>query len=316
MTNPKVPAQTLPGGGPHYPPPSNPRPRPPAPGPSKRPVTTTKTTAIPITAAEIPPGVPATIPLSLETNWFAATPPKFPPQAVRNLPNPIHTATYEWECMESAENRARGLDWTLIGAIQWAVGDMRTITKVRVCWNSADVRGSVRGEQKVVVLVPLDDDSGGEGDKKGAGCGGGGGGGGEDGDGEESKKELTEAELRRYADLYGPHVVAYCRNRVGARVGDGECWTLAKEALEEAGRVVEAAGGEGVMGSVGRTHGCCVLEWDAKGGLPAEGVLGLAGVRTGDVLEIEGGYFEKVKVRGGMRGVQRVRVRVGKHTAV
>jgi hypothetical protein len=37
---------------------------------------------------------------------------------------------------------------------------------------------------------------------------------------------LRREELVKYSELYGPHVVQWCTERIGQRVGNGECWTV------------------------------------------------------------------------------------------
>ncbi|KAL2366877.1 hypothetical protein RJZ56_000209 [Blastomyces dermatitidis] len=249
-----------------------------------------------------------TIPLNLDENWFATTPPTFPYPALRELPTPILRTNYEWECIDSLCPRG-SQDWTLIGAVQWDVGDRRTITKVRVRWNSADIRGTVRGEQKLVVVLPHGKVEEEEEEKE------------EDDDDDEGGRLSdiqVQVQLQLAAHRYGPHIVSYCREHMGRTVGDGECWTLAAEALKGAGRAAEMAGYEAPMRSVGRRHGACVLEWEAGGGIPVEGILGLAGVMSGDVLEIEDGHFRRVRVVEVLGGLGRgeENVRVGRHTAV
>ncbi|KKZ61918.1 hypothetical protein EMCG_00480 [[Emmonsia] crescens] len=237
-------------------------------------------------------------------------PPTFPYPALRELPTPILRTTYEWECIDSLSPFAPGSrDWTLICAVQWDIGDRRSVTKVRVRWNSADICGTVRGEQKVVVLP------GGSGSDNNNNNNN-----NNDNDHAKDKdknEKLSDAQLQLAARRYGPHIVSYCRERVGKREGDGECWTLAAHALKAAGRAAEMAGYEAPMQSVGRSHGVCVLEWEAGGGMPVEGILGLAGVAAGDVLEVEDGHFRTVReVLGGLGRGGEENVRAYRHTAV
>jgi len=43
---------------------------------------------------------------------------------------------------------------------------------------------------------------------------------------------LTDDELRASSQRFGPAIVAFCAQRIGTRVGNGECWTLADEAIK------------------------------------------------------------------------------------
>lgn len=46
---------------------------------------------------------------------------------------------------------------------------------------------------------------------------------------------LDEDQLRETGEIYGPRVVEFCEQHEGDLVGNGECWTLAAEALKAAG---------------------------------------------------------------------------------
>ena len=46
---------------------------------------------------------------------------------------------------------------------------------------------------------------------------------------------LDEGQLREAGEIYCPRVVEFCEQHEGDVVGDGECWTLAAEALKAAG---------------------------------------------------------------------------------
>jgi len=46
---------------------------------------------------------------------------------------------------------------------------------------------------------------------------------------------LTDDELRASSQRFGPAIVAFCTQRIGTRVGNGECWTLADEAIKACG---------------------------------------------------------------------------------
>lgn len=222
---------------------------------------------------------PSTIDLELHTRWFLHTPPDFPFPSLR-----AHgdlNADYSWEYTESLA-RPGSADWVFIGAVQW-LADM-SITKLRVTWNSADVAGTVRGEQKRIL---------------GAGA-----------------ERLGEAELRLASAWYGNHVVDWCRARIGTTVGDGECWALADQALEGAGVKAVREGHEPPMRSVGKVHGQCVLLWSKESGVPAEGILEMAGVAAGDILQMENGHFQTVKLNPAFNLRSERNVRLVDHTAV
>eukprot|EP00730_Choanoeca_flexa_P013189 TRINITY_DN5048_c0_g1_i1.p1 TRINITY_DN5048_c0_g1~~TRINITY_DN5048_c0_g1_i1.p1 ORF type:complete len:372 (+),score=21.23 TRINITY_DN5048_c0_g1_i1:193-1308(+) len=77
----------------------------------------------------------------------------------------------------------------------------------------------------------------------------------------------TAEQLEEYADIYGPGMVAFCKARIGQRVGNGECWTLARDA-------VDSVGAREVLG---RNYGQMVQRFLAK---------------PGDVLEFKQCRFE------------------------
>lgn len=53
---------------------------------------------------------------------------------------------------------------------------------------------------------------------------------------------LNDRELKESAEQYGPHIVRFAEQQFGARVGNGECWTLADEALKSVSGVSHALG--------------------------------------------------------------------------
>lgn len=78
---------------------------------------------------------------------------------------------------------------------------------------------------------------------------------------------LSEDELNECSRKYGPAIVAFCKANQGARVGDGECWSLGKHAYEHAGCSLP----------IGKNFGQ---------------VIQLEQVRPGDVLQFESCVFE------------------------
>lgn len=52
---------------------------------------------------------------------------------------------------------------------------------------------------------------------------------------EEPPPPLDDDELRAAGEMYGPAIVDFCRSHEGEQVGNGECWTLANEALMASG---------------------------------------------------------------------------------
>jgi len=86
-----------------------------------------------------------------------------------------------------------------------------------------------------------------------------------------------------------------------------------------AGLVAVRESREPPMRSVGRVHGQCVLEWSLGSGLSISALLGMAGVRAGDIVEMTDGHFRKFRTmldgEVGMRREEK-NVRLMEHTAV
>ncbi|KAK7205583.1 hypothetical protein BZA70DRAFT_164019 [Myxozyma melibiosi] len=92
----------------------------------------------------------------------------------------------------------------------------------------------------------------------------------------------SSSDLEAAASAFGPRVAGFCAGNVGRQVGNGECWTLARDALKSAG----------ALESIGYVHGVKVYE----GG---EGEGGGEDVREGDVVQFKNarfkdGYGEKI----------------------
>lgn len=113
------------------------------------------------------------------------------------------------------------------------------------------------------------------------------------------------------------------------RVGDGECWTFTHAALSDIAATFRAVGQPPPLLSQGRTHGVCILALTAPG--DHRGLLQLADVRRGDIVELSGAHFcireapgdarRPVFRKGRMvseviKGGGERNVRMGKHTAV
>ncbi|KAK2853280.1 hypothetical protein FQN49_005226 [Arthroderma sp. PD_2] len=244
------------------------------------------------------------IPLSLETHWFVGDKPKFPYPALREL-GTILNADYQWESIDSVALDG-SVDHTFIGAVRWEDEESDThtdsgiITKIRVRWNSNNINGTVIGEVKNLRPDGEPEDKA---DRK--------------------EKCITAENLSLASDWYGRHIVSYCKDRIGLSVGDGECWTLAYRALEEAGKLsLHEDGHEPPMLSVGRVHGHLIFEWHATPDYPitiASGIMQhmpVAPIRPGDIMELAEGRFQNINfvLSGLMKQEENIRFKA--HTAV
>ncbi|EEQ28546.1 hypothetical protein McanMca71_005331 [Microsporum canis] len=250
----------------------------------------------------------SSIPLSLETHWFIGEKPKFPYPALREL-GTILNADYQWESIDSAALDG-SMDHIFIGAVIWedegsdihATSDV--ITKIRVRWNSRDVNRTMSGEVKNIYTGPqLQEETGHTTDGPG--------------------KKITGEQLSLAADWYGGYILAYCKGRIGLHVGDGECWTLAYRALEEAGRqALRKDGREPPLLSTGRVHGHLIFEWHASPEYPVTVASGImqhvpaAPIRAGDILELADGRFRAINLALSGLVKQEENVRFKAHTAV
>ncbi|KAL1953278.1 hypothetical protein VTO42DRAFT_3312 [Malbranchea cinnamomea] len=230
------------------------------------------------------------IDLDLDSRWFAKKPPKFPYPALRKVGS-ILSATYSWECDEVIQP-IPGTEWTFIGAVQWE-DDPRTVTKIRVRWNSSNISMTVKGDYKHVSVTAQGEQAGDEG----------------------AQRKLNANELQLATEWYGKHVFAFCEENLGFVVGDGECWTLAQQALQEAGRRAIAEGHDPPMVSMGRVHGQCILEWKADSKTDVRQVLAFARPAAGDIMEMDGAKFRKHRTVMGILN-EMTNVRMGKHTAI
>lgn len=120
---------------------------------------------------------------------------------------------------------------------------------------------------------------------------------------------------------------------MGTRVGDGECWSLVQRALVDLAGTYRRYGKEPPMMSQGRVHGALLLVLEASD-VPGSnsGLLQLADVRRGDVVEMSSAHFHIVTApppvpvpasgaaeRGAgmwMPGPSEKNVRMAHHTAV
>jgi hypothetical protein len=139
--------------------------------------------------------------------------------------------------------------YTAVFAIRWTTDLSRTF--IRLSWSSEDPQTTVRATQKH--FPP--------------------------------PTPLPPADLEKCAGLYGGGVVGFARGQVGRQVGDGECWTLAHDALEFVQQTVEPR----CMVSNGKIHGQVVFACDAGQAVGGS----VEAVRTGDIVQYLECKFER-----------------------
>lgn len=92
-------------------------------------------------------------------------------------------------------------------------------------------------------------------------------------------KPMSQQELIQQSETFGDGVASWAEAQRGTRVGDGECWTLAKEAL------VQGTDGK-AMPSQGYVHGALVL---SQKGSAVEASFDM--MRRGDIVQFEEAAF-------------------------
>ena len=99
--------------------------------------------------------------------------------------------------------------------------------------------------------------------------------------------------LKAYRE-YGPNIAAWAESSVDTTVGDGECWTFVHTALQDLAESYRKYGKEPPLLSQGRTHGYPILSLSAHAPGSLSGLLQLADVRRGDILQMTSAHFQTV----------------------
>ncbi|KAL9598093.1 MAG: hypothetical protein Q9219_004724 [cf. Caloplaca sp. 3 TL-2023] len=196
------------------------------------------------------------------------------------------TSTYTWLWEQDFADTTK----ILICAVRWT--DTKAITKIRVKWKQSDPLGTAVAEQKHYPSPP----------------------------------PLSEEELDAAHKLYGANIATWAESTVGTTVGDGECWTLIQRALIDLADTYRQYGKEPPLISQGRSHGYPILTLTAPAAGSNAGLLQLADVRRGDIVELKSAHFHIVteeapkKVPGQwgkwQKGAGEKNVRLSHHTAV
>lgn len=90
-------------------------------------------------------------------------------------------------------------------------------------------------------------------------------------------KKPNQEELKRWREKYGEALAKWCEGKMGKKVGDGECWTLAANGLQAVG----------AMRSVGFTHGALIFSQSAASEVRSRE----ARVGRGDVIQFNTAVF-------------------------
>lgn len=110
-----------------------------------------------------------------------------------------------------------------------------------------------------------------------------------------SQKVPTKAELIGYSSQFGDHIVSWCEHHLGQQVGSGECWDLARYALEK-------GCGNYAFVSQYYHHGFPILEVAGSTSGLSVTKEPMDEVRPGDILQFKSAKFEN-KARGSIQTV-------------
>lgn len=168
------------------------------------------------------------------------------------------THTYSWMTEQSYKSMTK----TLIVAIRFT--DTLAITKLLLCWDTSNPASSVKAQQKHYPPPAA----------------------------------LSEEDILKASKTYGENIAKWAEDSVGTRVGDGECWTLIHSALSDIADTYRTVGQVPPLVSQGRTHGAMILSVTGSSPGSNEGMLQLADVRRGDILELNSAHFKILESMG------------------
>ncbi|KAI9802137.1 MAG: hypothetical protein M1833_002058 [Piccolia ochrophora] len=189
--------------------------------------------------------------LDLASLWFTKKPVAFPPPSVAGLyPSCNYRLSQTWNARWSMSRWKMILAQTLIIDIQNS-NDLSKTT-IRLTWDEDNPKRAQALQRHTPPPSPLD------------------------------PQQLAAAQQR-----FGDRIARWCERRLGQRVGDGECWTLAHEALQAVAQEDRSRGLEPVMASQGRVHGCRIYVHEVPSKGSAAGGMEVAGVARGDIVEFE-----------------------------
>ena len=205
--------------------------------------------------------------LDLKSGWFAKSPPAFPPSSINRLPGKrSYASTSGWSSSGSRKIHQ------FTGAIR--DDDTLATTIIHLTWDGSNPDYTVKSEQRH--LLP--------------------------------PRKLSRDELEAYREKYGlldssiffadmirysDAVANWSESKLDQQVGDGECWTLANNALVAVGSQLSSRGQEPCMPSQSYVHGALIYSFlPAKSLRPdPRGSISGAGVTRGDIVQLCEAHF-------------------------
>jgi len=107
-------------------------------------------------------------------------------------------------------------------------------------------------------------------------------------------RKLSSNELESYRERYADAVATWSESNMGRQVGNGECWTLAYDALVAVGRQLSSRGREACMASQSYVHGALIYSFlPAISSLPEpHGGIKEARAARGDIIQLYEAHFK------------------------
>ncbi|KAE9379035.1 hypothetical protein N431DRAFT_327486 [Stipitochalara longipes BDJ] len=106
-------------------------------------------------------------------------------------------------------------------------------------------------------------------------------------------RRLSQTELESYHQKYSNAVAEWSESQMGTQVGNGECWTLANNALKAIAAGCSSHGQEPCMASQGVVHGYLMYSYVPSSTKPEpQGKVKDAGVARGDVIQLYKAHFK------------------------
>ncbi|KAN0115104.1 hypothetical protein V8E51_004648 [Hyaloscypha variabilis] len=106
-------------------------------------------------------------------------------------------------------------------------------------------------------------------------------------------RKLSQSELESCRKRYSNTVAEWSESQMGNKVGNGECWTLANDALKAVAATCSSRGQEPCMASQGVIHGYLMYSYvPSSANTEPQGKVRDTGVARGDVIQLYKAHFK------------------------